>query len=242
VVATAERANQSGDGGGTEPKRRGRKPLTDEQRRERVERLRDTGSGNGIGDSERERTGEQSGSGSAGEAGAETLFGPESVTVEPPKAEPKRTTRRGRKSTKITGHQVELLTVQAFTLIAIVRQNDVWFVRDPASEIGPWSEQAAELLNEIPKEYIDAFSRGSAGIAVAFGLGSMVFTRVMEERAQQMALRMEAARQRAPEMQRQEQSTEPAREQAATVAGTGASPRHPGHIPGLQDNGSPFAR
>lgn len=136
-----------------------------------------------------------------------------------------------------------MLTVQAFSLVAIMRNNVIWLVTEPATEIGPWADQAAELLNEIPKEYIDAFSRGSAGIAVAFGLGSMVFGRIMEERAMRAVAQMEAAGAKAADARRRQEaaSSNGERPPAQTMTGTGARPTHPGPISGLQDSGSPFA-
>jgi hypothetical protein len=83
---------------------------------------------------------------------------------------------RGRRSSKLTGHDVEALIGQGFSLVAILTKRPYWAVTK--EEISPWSSEAAEILNGIPSKYLKMFADSSAYFTVGFGLFSILKPRL----------------------------------------------------------------
>lgn len=107
-------------------------------------------------------------------------LGEESPDASKRRSRPKGT--RGRSKEEIdrfvTGEMVKKYTVSTFNLIGNLTKRPHWRVTDAHTEIDPWSDDAATLINALPDQYAMAFSKYGAGFAVALGLGAMVAVRV----------------------------------------------------------------
>ena len=81
----------------------------------------------------------------------------------------------------MTAGGAERLVVSTFGLIANVRRRPHWAIKNPATEVRPWAADLAEVINSIPIPWVQAAGTLGAGVAVAFGIGSLVVPRAMTD-------------------------------------------------------------
>lgn len=107
---------------------------------------------------------------------------------------------RTRRSTKLTGKDVELIVTQMFDLVAMFTNKPYW--RVAPEEVTPWADSAAKLANSIPAKYINGFAQSSAYIAVGIGMYGIVNRRLQYEaqlKAEAKQRRVQPVQQAAPE-------------------------------------------
>lgn len=206
-----------------------------------------SGTVNGAGithaSGERSESGTAAGIGTANSTGSnaetnKTSVVEEFLTVEPPKEKPKRKYTRRKQTGTVKPEQIEALTVQVFALASMIRNAKYWAVQDVNIEVKPWSPAAAELLNEhLPSGLLERAITANAAVAVAVGLGTMIFYRLQTDAMMAKATippKPNETTPSPPSPPRQESAGQmpPSR---GTNTYTGAKPVHPtGIITGIQ--------
>jgi hypothetical protein len=91
----------------------------------------------------------------------------------PAEPEPKKRTRR---AAKIKGSDVEQLINHGSKLVVMFTGLPFWEI--PEKEVSPWSNEAADLLNRIPGQYITAAASFSGFLTVGIGVYATLKPRI----------------------------------------------------------------
>lgn len=147
------------------------------------------------------------------------------IIVEKGTGEPKQTKTRstrgpGKAKGAITPQHVESWVSMGFAFIAMTRNNSLWAIHDPDTELKPWTPSAAELLNKISGDHAEKITEASAATMVVWGLASLVIQRANMERQQ----RLEQARANAEQMKFEEFAEYEPVSQPVTYTPNGTNP------------------
>lgn len=81
----------------------------------------------------------------------------------------------------ITPKHVEQWLVQGFSLVAMAKGAEYWAIQNPATEVRPWAQPAAELLNKLTGEHAQKLSEANAYVAVTLGMYFLVSSRMKQD-------------------------------------------------------------
>jgi len=81
----------------------------------------------------------------------------------------------------ITAKHVEQWLVQGFSLVAMAKGAEYWAIQNPQTEVRPWAQPAAELLNKLTGEHAQKLSEANAYVAVTLGMYFLVSSRMKQD-------------------------------------------------------------